>query len=167
MKLGKSQEASSSNMENRLTIDNEKQIFFYEQDFYVFSNFSAFNLRFNGVLFHTSEAAYQYQKFGKFKFARDMILSAPSAHEAFVIAQEFRNERDDGWDNRKVSVMHDILVAKVLQHPYVKKKLIDSGNRELVENSWRDSYWGWGPNRDGQNMLGKIWMQVRDEIKNV
>jgi predicted NAD-dependent protein-ADP-ribosyltransferase YbiA (DUF1768 family) len=44
---------------------------------------------------------------------------------------------------------------------YVKKKLIESGDKELIENSWRDTYWGWGENRDGENHLGKIWMEIR------
>jgi len=71
--------------------DTNKQIFFYEHEFYVFSNFSSF--------------------------------------------------------------------------AYVKKKLIESGDKELIEDSWRDSYWGWGPNKDGENHLGKLWMEVRDEFK--
>ena len=39
-----------------------------------------------------------------------------------------------------------------------------TGDRTLIENSWRDDFWGWGPNRDGQNMLGKLWMEVRAEL---
>lgn len=29
--------------------------------------------------------------------------------------------------------------------------------------AWRDSFWGWGPDKRGQNMLGKLWMRVREE----
>lgn len=47
---------------------------------------------------------------------------------------------------------------------YVRRKLLATGDRELVEDSWRDDFWGWGPNRDGQNMLGKLWMEVRGEV---
>ena len=32
-----------------------------------------------------------------------------------------------------------------------------------VENLKQD-FWGIGPNRDGQNMLGKLWMEVRAEL---
>ena len=45
------------------------------------------------------------------------------------------------------------------------KKKRGSGERELIENSWRDDFWGWGPNRDGQNMLGRLWMEIRDELR--
>jgi hypothetical protein len=34
----------------------------------------------------------------------------------------------------------------------------------LIENSWRDDFWGWGPNRDGKNQLGKLWMEIRSEL---
>ena len=47
------------------------------------------------------------------------------------------------------------------------KKLLQSGDREIVEDSWRDSYWGWGEDRKGENMLGKLWMEVRKEIRNI
>ncbi len=60
--------------------------------------------------------------------------------------------------------MENILRAKIAQHPYVKKKLLDTGTRELVENSWRDDVWGWGPNKDGQNLLGKLWMKIRKDL---
>jgi predicted NAD-dependent protein-ADP-ribosyltransferase YbiA (DUF1768 family) len=29
----------------------------------------------------------------------------------------------------------------------------------------RNSFSEWGPNRDGQNMLGKLWMQIRTELR--
>lgn len=35
---------------------------------------------------------------------------------------------------------------------------------EAIAYSWRDSFWGWGPNRDGRNMLGRLWMELRAEI---
>lgn len=60
--------------------------------------------------------------------------------------------------------MKEIIRAKVAQHPYVKTKLLQSVGKELVEDSWRDNFWGWGSNKDGENNLGKLWMEVRKEI---
>jgi hypothetical protein len=39
------------------------------------------------------------------------------------------------------------------------------GDRELIEDSWRDDFWGWGPHRNGKNMLGKLWMEIRSELR--
>jgi ribA/ribD-fused uncharacterized protein len=145
-------------------LDSDQQVFFYEQDFYVLSNFSAFTLQWNGMRFDTSEAAYHWEKFPNDREVQDMILDAPSAHAAFKIAESQKMLRRPDWDAVKVGVMRRILRAKVDQHEYVRRKLLATGDRELIEDSWRDNFWGWGPNRDGQNMLGKLWMEIRSEL---
>jgi ribA/ribD-fused uncharacterized protein len=152
-------------------LDTDTQVFFYEQDFYVLSNFSAFNLVWEGNTFATSEHAYHWLKFFEigngrmdWREAREWIMDAPSAHEAFKRAENMRAIRRSDWDDVKVAIMRDLLRAKADQHEYVRRKLLATGDRELIEDSWRDDFWGWGPNRDGQNMLGKLWMEVRAEL---
>lgn len=147
-------------------LDTESQIFFYEQDYYVFSNFSSFQIDWEGVRFATSEQLYHWLKFANRPDIQDEILLTRSAHDAFRLANDFKEHRRPDWDFVKFDVMVEILRAKTRQHNYVKKKLIDSGSRELIENSWRDDVWGWGVNRDGQNLLGKAWMKVRDDYEN-
>lgn len=154
------------------SLDTDRRVRFYEHDFYVLSNFSAFNLEWEGMTFQTSEAAYHWEKFAT--EADDdtrnsvayAIYEAPSAHEAFKIAETQKHLRRPDWDDVKVGIMRDILRAKADQHEYVRRKLLATGDRELVEDSWRDDFWGWGPNRDGQNMLGKLWMEVRAELRD-
>lgn len=148
-------------------LDTDRQVFFYEQEFYVLSNFSAFRLYFGGIDYQTSEHAYHCQKFpGRNQWAiRFRIANAPSAHDAFKLAEKHKDQRRSDWDAVKADVMRDILRAKADQHEYVRRKLLETGDRELIEDSWRDAFWGWGPNRDGQNMLGKLWMEVREELR--
>lgn len=146
-------------------LDTPTQVFFYEQDFYVLSNFSAFRLRGWGRDFDTSEHAYHWHKFQNRPDIQDNILCAESAHEAFKFAEWMKQHRRPDWDDVKVGIMRDILRAKADQHEYVRRKLLATGDRELIEDSWRDDFWGWGPNRDGQNMLGKLWMEIRAELR--
>lgn len=156
-------------------LDTPERVCFYEQDFYVLSNFSAFELRWNGLHFPTLEHAYHWEKFnvahqhrsGYTSQAQTLIQCARSAHEAFKIGgdDKWRPYRRADWDGVKVGIMGALLRAKVAQHEYVERKLLATGDRELVENSWRDDFWGWGPNKDGKNMLGRLWMQVRDELR--
>ena len=147
-------------------LDTDKRVRFYEHDFYVLSNFSAFTLQWNGIRFDTSEAAYHWEKFEPHYTAlRNAIQTAPSAHEAFKLAERNKHCRRPDWDAVKVGIMRDILRAKAAQHEYVRRKLLATGDRELVEDSWRDDFWGWGPNRDGQNMLGRLWMEMRAELR--
>jgi len=142
------------------------QVYFYPPEYYVFCNFSAFEIEYNGKKYPTSEHAYQSFKFVKTNpELAEKIQKAKSAHDAFKLAQEEKSEIDPDWDNIKQDIMKEILHCKVEQHPYVQKKLLQSGDREIVEDSWRDDYWGWGKNRDGKNMLGKLWMEVRDEFR--
>jgi ribA/ribD-fused uncharacterized protein len=156
--------------------DNDRQVFFYEQDFYVLSNFSAFNVKWRDIRFQTAEHAYHFERFWEphtrpsqnsvlKQMARDFIINTTSAHEAFQYAQDNKQHQRANWSETKVDAMRDILREKVAQHEYVHRKLLATDDRELIEDSWRDDYWGWGPNRDGQNMLGKLWMEVRAELR--
>lgn len=151
-------------------LDTPERVCFYEQDFYVLSNFSAFTVIWAGRRFQTSEHLYHWLRFATaigdhIKGIAEAVANAPSAHDAFKLAQGLKHLQRPDWDNVKVRLMRDVLRAKAAQHEYVRRKLLATGDRELVENSWRDDFWGWGPNRDGQNMLGKLWMEVRDELR--
>ena len=154
-------------------LDTEQEVFFYEQDFYVLSNFSAFTLVWSSKyehlsrVFKTSEEAYHWEKFNHLagRGVQDLLENARSAHDAFTLAQKHSDLRRRDWDAVKVDIMRDILRAKADQHDYVRRKLLATGDRILIENSWRDDFWGWGPKRDGQNMLGKLWMEVRTELR--
>jgi len=161
-------------------LDTQTQVLFYEQDFYVLSNFSAFSIVVDDIRFDNVEGAYHWKKF-KWTQAQRLactdtniinqaeqvayeIRNAISAHEAFQIAQRNKHLYRPDWDTVKFDVMRDLLWLKVIRHEYVRRKLIQTGDRILIENSWRDNVWGWGPNMDGQNRLGKLWMEIRDTI---
>ncbi len=147
-------------------LDTPERVCFYEQDFYVLSNFSSFAIMWDGRDFATSEHLYHWLKFWPVENQlTDDIRTARSAHMAFKLAEANKIFRRPDWDDVKVGLMRDILWEKADQHEYVRRKLLATGDRELVENSWRDCFWGWGPNRDGQNMLGKLWMEVRAELR--
>jgi ribA/ribD-fused uncharacterized protein len=113
---------------------------------------------------HTGET-YKYGDalFPHLPVLQEEIRLARSAHDALQIARSHRKAQRPDWDDIKVRVMHKILLAKVDQHPYVRRKLLETGARILVEDSWRDDFWGWGPNKDGQNVLGRLWMEIRSE----
>jgi len=147
-------------------LDTDTQVFFYENDFYPLSNFSAFTLQWKGFRFDTSEAAYHWEKFPDHPGIQLEILEAPSAHEAFKLAEKHAELRRTDWDIVKLPIMANILRAKAEQHEYVRRKLLATGDRELVEDSWRDNYWGWGEDGKGRNWLGKLWMAIRKELRD-
>ncbi len=140
-------------------------ILFYENEFYAFSNFSSFEVVWGGEIWKTSEYAYQAAKFEDEKI-RQEIQNARSSHDAMKLAKiTHNNQKRKDWHGIKLQAMEDIVRAKLSQHFYIQKKLSQTGDRILIENSPRDRYWGWGPNKDGENHLGKIWMKLRDELR--
>ena len=63
--------------------------------------------------------------------------------------------------------MHDIVYAKFSQNPILRQKLINTQDMILIENNtWNDTFWG-VCNGVGENHLGKILMEVREELKNI
>jgi ribA/ribD-fused uncharacterized protein len=145
-------------------MDKKEPVLFYEGEFYPLSNFSSFTLEWKGYLWPTSEHAYHSEKFEDDEIIT-LLKQTKSTHDALVLAKNNMDKHRPDWMEIRVRVMKDILRAKVAQHPYAKKKLLDTGDREIIENSWRDDFWGWGPNKDGLNQLGKLWMEIREELK--
>ena len=148
-------------------LHTDEKILLCEQEFYALSNFSAFQIVWEGRNFPTSEHAYQWEKFHHCNVnstperwtIQDRILEAPSAHEALKIAEDNYSLRDSDWMNRRVQTMAQILRDKVAQHEYVKRKLLETGDREIVMNSWEED-------EKTLNTLGKLWMEIRREIKD-
>jgi hypothetical protein len=138
---------------------------FYEREFYCFSNFSSFAVKWKGKIWQTSEHAYQAAHFLKTapKVAEE-IDKAKSADVAKRIARINIDKVPKNWDDKKIEVMGDILRCKLKQNPYVMYKLKQSGKRRIVEDSPFDSFWGWGKDKKGRNELGKLWMKLRKEI---
>ncbi|PJE74570.1 MAG: hypothetical protein COV01_00885 [Candidatus Taylorbacteria bacterium CG10_big_fil_rev_8_21_14_0_10_41_48] len=140
-------------------------ILFYEHEFYVCSNFSSFEVEYKGETWKTAEHAYQASKYEDDEI-RKSIQRARSSHDAMKIAKNMHSDKKrNDWYEVKLNIMEEICRAKLSQHFYVQKKLLQTEDRDLIENSPRDSFWGWGENKNGENNLGKIWMKLREELK--
>lgn len=142
---------------------------FYEGPHYYLSNFAPFAVHWHGRLWMTSEHAYQAAKFlvaQKPKLANE-VGNQLSAHDALMTARRLEREGEfPGWDDSlRISTMAEIVRAKLEQHAWIQKKLPETGDRVLIEASHKDAFWGWGPNGDGRNELGKIWMALRADLR--
>jgi len=85
-----------------------------------------------------------------------MIFKAKSADEAYKIAQKYKSDNFEDYGEDDLKNMENILRAKLKQNPYVMHKLLQTGKKKIVEDSPKDSFWGWGPDRKGRNELGKL-----------
>lgn len=146
-----------------LNKETEKAVYFFTTAFYPLDNFSAHAVQIWNQNFPTAEHAFQWKKFSVVRpDVAEEILRANSPHAVKEISDAKKTEQPITWKDEKVSVMEEILRAKAEQHEDVREILKKTGNREIIENSPVDSFWGIGPNNDGQNMVGKIWMKIRN-----
>lgn len=144
----------------------DEVIGFYPREFYCLDNFSSFKVEYKGYLYASLEEAYQTTKFlDSAPEIAKKIQQSHSAHEAQKIAFANSDKQNPKWDEIKLSVMEDLLRAKLEQNPYVKKKLLETKDYQIVEDSPKDSFWGWGMDRKGKNNLGKLWMKLRSELQ--
>jgi len=126
------------------------------------SNFYMVPIELGNVQYESSEHAYQAAK-TKDKKMRKKIARQPTAWQAKQLGQEIELRED--WEERKVEIMYRILRAKFTQHKKLKEMLLATGDAELIEgNTWQDYFWGVCQGK-GKNMLGKLLMLLRIELK--
>ena len=65
----------------------------------------------------------------------------------------------------KYGIMVKVLQAKFTQHENLKKILLSTGDRKIIENSPSDYTWGCGKSGKGKNWLGLALMEVRNQIR--
>lgn len=157
------------------------------------SNFYLSPVKYEGIWFPCSENAYQAKKSShlsneeiaryigaenmvKYQLSLDMknlgyyYFSKIKPSEAKKMGKTIPARPD--WETIKVDVMKDIIRLKFTQSSKLKTRLLATGDEELVEgNLWHDNFWGNCTcskcrSIKGTNMLGKILMEVREELKN-
>ena len=127
------------------------------------SNFHFSPVLYDGYNYLTVEHAYQAAKTID-QIERYQIQTTPKAAEAKFFGQKV-TLRDD-WECVKIAVMSELVLQKFAAWPKLRKKLLATGNAELIEgNHWGDTFWGVCKGK-GHNNLGKILMDVRDILSD-
>ena len=103
------------------------------------------------------------------------ILAANHPGEAKKLGRLVKGFRQDIWVEHRFDIVLRGNIGKFGQNPELKKFLIDTGDRILVEASPRDRIWGIGlgqnnPNAEnpykwrGENLLGFALMAARNAL---
>ena len=127
------------------------------------SNFYECLIFYKGLLYGSSESAYQAQK------CRDESLKSRFSYggewSSPIDSKNYGNEVDlvDDWDDIKDSVMFDVVLNKFIQNRDIAEKLVKLRHYDIEEaNGHGDTYWGM-VDGVGENKLGLIL----DSIANV
>lgn len=120
------------------------------------SNFWPCSVEFEGLVYPSSENAYQASK-SLDQAVRSRFVDTSAAASKKLGRQI---EKRDAFDDMKVIIMERILIAK-FYNSTLRASLLDTGDAELIEgNTWNDRFWG-VCRGEGQNMLGRVLMRVR------
>jgi ribA/ribD-fused uncharacterized protein len=124
------------------------------------SNFWPCLVKFEGLVYHSSEAAFQASKLEN--VSDRVVFVSLNPWEAKRHGRTVTIRRD--WEDVKLDVMWHILLAKFSRDP-LRTQLLDTGDTFLEEtNHWGDTFWGVCVGR-GENNLGELLMAVRSELR--
>ena len=128
------------------------------------------NIKYGSMYFESVENAYQAAKTNnlhdRYILSLDAVkLVAPEKAKEFGRRLQLR----PNWDQIKVEIMRELLFQKFAAYPTLEdsqltQRLLSTAPQYLVElNNWNDTFWGVCAGH-GSNVLGKLLMQVRNEI---
>jgi ribA/ribD-fused uncharacterized protein len=142
-------------------------VLFYSvgDEFGAFSNFAPFPVTIQGRRWPTTEHYFQAQKFAE-SVDREEIRRAKTPGIAARLGRSRRKKLRRDWDSTRVSVMRTALAAKFEQHLDLRRLLLSTGNRTIVEHTENDDFWGDGGDGSGENMLGRLLMELRQQIQD-
>ncbi|HEY1835820.1 MAG TPA: NADAR family protein [Candidatus Saccharimonadales bacterium] len=151
----------------QLSYESDDTVYFFVHAFDPLNNWSAHAVEIWGKKFPTVEHAFQYRKFTE--TAPEIaakILAAPSPWSAMRIGRQHAAQQRLDWREVNVPLMTEIAKAKFIQNEDALECLLATGAKRIVENSPFSNFWGCGADGKGQNQMGKILKQIRDELEN-
>lgn len=131
----------------------------------IFSNFAPWPIELDGKVWPTTEHYYQAQKAIDPAVA-ERIRQAADPYLAAELGRSRLFEIRKDWDLIKIEVMRKALRAKFTQHDICKNSLLATENRNMVERTDSDDYWGDGRDGLGTNYLGRLLMETRHWLRN-
>ena len=134
----------------------------------------------NGITFNSSEQYMMYCKaitFGDMETAQQ-ILKTRSFSKMKALGRAVQGYDDSVWSSVRYNVVKQGVLQKFIQNPELAHQLISTGDNVLAECAVKDRIWAIGlsmtdPKRfdigswRGQNLLGKILMEVREELRSM
>jgi ribA/ribD-fused uncharacterized protein len=131
-----------------------------------FSNLYLASFTIDGVVWKSSEHYFQSQKFPDDPALQEAIRNTETPAFAKLTATT-RGKGKVRQDLPQVrdSIMSRALYAKFTQNPELKKLLLSTGQRKLIDATLTDNYWGIGP-PEKRNKMGELLEELRTKLRN-
>ena len=139
----------------------------FDGEYAFLSNFYLCPVVYDGMMYSNSEAAFQAAKCASLEDRVPFTRMTPREAKKAGRMVELKPT----WYAYRTEAMLEILRDKFRRTPALRRWLVATGDAELIEgNHWHDNYWGncscpRCTDATGCNMLGKLLMQVRKELK--
>jgi ribA/ribD-fused uncharacterized protein len=138
--------------------------------FYIyFSPYTAHAIEVGGVVYPSVEHAYQCARYTDPKITEE-IRTAHSPVKAWEVSSKYKHLQIPEFKNEehKLAVMKKLMTLKAEQHEDVRKALKDSGDLKIVKHIVTyppgDGFWDDGEDGTGLNHIGRMWMEIRNDI---
>ena len=151
------------------------------------SNFSEFDVEYDGFVYRTAEHAYQALKYlycsnkpELFEIVReenqkkDALGAKESGGRKGMEKRGVVFDRDGCWDKKQIEIVTKLVASKIKRHPEIRKivQTAKDNNIILVHFSRSDMIWGDHVTEDGKsikrgtNHLGNIYMSFYDKLSS-
>ena len=142
-------------------IHDDKNIKGFFGDYRWLSNFHSCPVYFEGLLYPSSENAYQAAKVVPEHRCELQSCTPAQSKRVWKTLSKIDSSKEN-WNARKYDVMSIILFDKFYRNKDLRQELLNTGDKYLEEtNHWKDQDWGVDIKLGGTNHLGKILMKIR------
>ncbi len=131
-----------------------------------------YHLSINGIRVLTSEALYQACRFPHLPDVQQLIIGQTSPMAAKMKSKPYRKDSRLDWDAARINIMRWCLRVKLVQNwEKFGELLLSTGNKPIVEESYRDPFWGAKPinseTLSGMNILGRLLVELREKLRDL
>lgn len=95
----------------------------------------------------------------------EQIAAAPTPELANKLIGPWYVKKVPNWKNVRRVLMTRAIYTKTQMYDELRDFLLDTGDSMIIETSAYDHYWGVGRDLRGKNVLGQVWMDVRDKLR--
>lgn len=110
------------------------------------------------------EHYYQAMKFEDAAY-REQIRNASHPADAEKLGKSKKHGRRKDWESVRATYMTRGLYIKCRTYPEIAQALLDTADKQLMETSQYDYFWGCGRDTRGHNTYGQVLMAIRERLR--